>query len=36
MFDRYGNYDGVILGVALGVVLTGLGLATATRRRGPA
>ncbi len=33
MFDRYGSYDGVILGVALGVVLTGLGLATATRRR---
>jgi MFS family permease len=36
MFDRYGNYDGVILGVALGVVLTGLGLWGATRRRGPA
>lgn len=32
MFDRYGNYDAVILGVALGVVLTGYGLATATRR----
>src|SRR4029077_20883498 len=32
MFDRYGNYDAVILGVALGVVLTGLGLAAATRR----
>jgi cyanate permease len=32
MFDRYGSYDGVILGVALGVVLTGVGLATATRR----
>jgi hypothetical protein len=36
MFDRYGSYDGVILGVALGVVLTGLGLWGATRRRGPA
>jgi MFS family permease len=36
MFDRYGSYDGVILGVALGVVLTGLGLWAATRRRGPA
>jgi MFS family permease len=36
MFDRYGNYDGVIFGVALSVVLTGLGLWTATRRRGPA
>lgn len=34
MFDRYGNYDAVILGVALGVVLTGYGLATATRHRG--
>jgi MFS family permease len=33
MFDRYGNYDGVILGVALSVGLTGLGLWTATRRR---
>jgi len=32
MFDRYGNYDAVILGVALGVVLTGVGLAAATRR----
>jgi MFS family permease len=32
MFDRYGNYDAVILGVALGVVLTGYGMATATRR----
>ena len=36
MFDRYGSYDAVILGVALGVVLTGLGLATATRRGGAA
>jgi hypothetical protein len=36
MFDRYGSYNGVILGVALGVVLTGLGLWAATRRRGPA
>jgi len=33
MFDRYGSYQGVILGVALGVVLTGLGLASATRGR---
>ena len=33
MFDRYGSYDVVILGVALGVVLTGYGLATATRRQ---
>jgi MFS family permease len=32
MFDRYGSYDAVILGVGLGVVLTGYGLATATRR----
>jgi MFS family permease len=32
MFDRYGSYGGVILGVALGVVLTGVGLAAATRR----
>jgi MFS family permease len=31
MFDRYGSYDGVILGVAVGVVLTGIGLGTATR-----
>jgi len=36
MYDRYGSYGGVILGVALGVVLTGFGLWTATRRRGPA
>jgi MFS family permease len=33
MFDRYGSYDGVIAGVALGVVLTGVGLGAATRRR---
>jgi len=33
MFDRYGSYDSVIGGVALGVVLTGLGLWGATRRR---
>jgi MFS family permease len=33
MFDRYGSYGGVILGVALGVVLTGFALWTATRRR---
>jgi MFS family permease len=36
MFDRYGSYDAVILGVALGVVLTGYGLATASRRPGNA
>jgi MFS family permease len=36
MFDRYGSYDAVILGVALGVTLTCLGLWGATRRRGPA
>jgi len=34
MFDRYGSYDAVILGVALGVVLTGFGLATASRKPG--
>jgi MFS family permease len=34
MFDRYGNYAGVIAGVALGVVFTGVGLWGATRRRG--
>jgi MFS family permease len=34
MFDRYGNYDIVIAGVALSVVLTSLGLWGATRRRG--
>ena len=33
MFDRHGNYDVVIAGVALGVVLTGVGLWGATRRR---
>jgi len=33
MFDRYGSYDAVILGVALGVILTGIGLGTATRRK---
>jgi len=36
MFDRYGSYGGVILGVALGVVVTGVGLWGATRQRGPA
>ncbi|MGH8638978.1 MAG: MFS transporter, partial [Burkholderiales bacterium] len=36
MFDRYGSYDAVIVGVALGVVFTGLGLWGATRRRGGA
>lgn len=34
MFDRYGSYDGVIAGVALGVVLAGLALWGATRRQG--
>jgi MFS family permease len=34
MFDRYGSYDGVIVGIALGVVLASLGLWGATRRRG--
>jgi MFS family permease len=34
MFDRYGSYDGVIIGVALGVVLASLALWGATRRRG--
>lgn len=34
MFDRYGSYDAVILGVAVGVVLTGFGLATAARKPG--
>jgi MFS family permease len=33
MFDRYGSYDIVILGVALGVSVTGLGLWGATRSR---
>jgi MFS family permease len=33
MFDRYGSYAGVIAGVAVGVVFTGLGLWGATRRR---
>ena len=36
MFDRYQSYDGVIAGVAAGVVLTGLGLWSATRRRATA
>ncbi len=36
MFDRYGSYSGVILGVALAVVLTGFGLWNATRRRAAA
>ena len=36
MFDRYGNYDTVIVGVAVGVILTGFGLWAATRRRAPA
>jgi len=34
MFDRYGSYGGVILGVALGVVFVGFALWTATRQRG--
>ena len=33
MFDRFGTYDAVIAGVTLGVMLTGLGLWGATRRR---
>ena len=33
MFDRYKSYDAVIAGVAGGVILTGLGLWSATRRR---
>ena len=33
MFDRYETYEGVIAGVAAGVVLTGFGLWSATRRR---
>jgi MFS family permease len=32
MFDHYGNYSGVIAGVALCVVVTGYGLWAATRR----
>jgi MFS family permease len=32
MFDRFGNYGGVIIGVAAGVVVTGVGLATAALR----
>jgi len=36
MYDRYGSYGGVILGVVVGVVLTGVGLWSATRRRGVA
>jgi MFS family permease len=32
MFDRYGSYAGVIVGVALGVALTGVGLWGATRQ----
>ena len=33
MFDRYGSYDAVIAGIALGVVLGSLALRGATRRR---
>jgi cyanate permease len=36
MFDRYGNYDGVIAGVGVCVVLVGLALGGATRRRAAA
>ena len=36
MFDRYKSYDAVIAGVGAGVVLTGLGLWSATRRRATA
>lgn len=32
IFDRYGSYDFVIIGVAVGVVFTGVGLAAATWR----
>ena len=35
MFDRYGSYGGVIFGVALGVIVTGFALWSATCRRGP-
>jgi len=35
MFDRYGSYSGVILGVALCVTITGFALWTATRQKGP-
>ncbi len=34
MFDRYGSYDGVIIGVALGMVLACFALWRATRRPG--
>jgi MFS family permease len=34
MFDRYGSYDSVIVGVALGVLLASLALWGASRRRG--
>lgn len=33
MFDRYGSYESVIVGVAIGVIATGLGLWGATRPR---
>src|SRR5262249_20676878 len=33
MFDRYGSYGAVILGVAMGVAVTGFALVNATRRR---
>jgi len=36
IFDHYGSYDRVIVGVALGVVLTGIGLWSASRSRGNA
>jgi MFS family permease len=36
VFDRYGSYDHVIVGVAVGVVITGVGLWHATRPRGSA
>jgi MFS family permease len=35
MFDRYGNYDVVIVGVAVGVVIACLALWSATRRATP-
>jgi MFS family permease len=34
MFDRFGNYGAVLVGVMAGVLVTGVGLALAARRRG--
>jgi MFS family permease len=33
MFDRFGTYSAVIVGVAAGVVVTGVGLGLAARKR---